>query len=284
MEELVYYNGARIPISEVRIELDDRGYNFADGVYEVIAIYDHQPFKMAEHFLRLKESAQALEINFFDHEKLLAEAEMFIRQSQLAKISKLYVQITRGSEARRHAYSDHLTPNILMTVREMRLHPEASFQNGAKAITIADERWSRCYIKSTALLPNILGKKRAERAGVFEAIQIRDGFITEGTSSNLFIVKNQRILTPPATNYILNGITRQLVIAEAANLGYHVLEKSISVAELFAADEVFLTGTTTEIMPIVQIDGQTIGQGIVGSCSQKILQHYRHLYSNHEEL
>lgn len=277
MEELVYFNGERVPISEVRIGIDDRGYNFADGVYEVVAIYDHRPFKMEEHFIRLKQSAQALEIHFSDHTKLMAEAEMFIRESRLAKISKLYVQITRGSEPRRHAYSDQLTPNIYMTIREMKLYPEEFFQKGAKAITIADERWSRCYIKSIALLPNILGKTRAKRAGVFEAIQIRDGYVTEGTSSNLFLVNGDQVLTPPATNYILNGITRQLVIAEADDLGYSILEKSISLAELYSADEVFLTGTTTEIMPIIQIDQKKIGQGIVGSCAQKLLQRYRRL-------
>ena len=277
MEELVYFNGERVPVSEVRIEIDDRGYNFADGVYEVIAIYDHRPFKMEEHFLRLQKSALALEINFSDHAKLMAEAEMFIKESQLAEISKLYVQITRGSESRRHAYSDHLTPNIYMTIREMKLYPEEYFQHGAKAITIADERWSKCHIKSIALLPNILGKKRAQRAGVFEAIQIRDGYVTEGTSSNLFIVNGDQVFTPPATNYILNGITRQIVMVEAAGLGYQILEKSISLAELYSADEVFLTGTTTEIMPIIQIDQQKIGQGIVGGCTEKLLKRYRQL-------
>ncbi len=277
MEELVYFNGEVKPISEVWIDIDDRGYNFADGVYEVIAIYNGTPFKMEEHFVRLLNSAQALEINFTNYHQLMADALEFMKLVDLSDFSKIYIQLTRGSEKRGHVYSDDLTPNVFMTIRSGNRYPDDFFENGCMAITITDERWPKCYIKSISLLPNILGKKKAKRAGVFEAIQIRDGYVTEGTSSNVFIVKNGEILTPYASNYILNGITRQIIVEEAKKLGLHMAERSISLTDMYSADEVFLTGTSTEVMPIIRIDDQIIGDGAVGTYTKRLFDHYRGL-------
>ncbi len=277
MEELVYFNGEVKPISEVWIDIDDRGYNFADGVYEVIAIYNGTPFKMEEHFVRLLNSAQALEINFTNYHQLMADALEFMKLVNLSDFSKIYIQLTRGSEKRGHVYSDDLTPNVFMTIRSGNRYPDDFFENGCMAITITDERWPKCYIKSISLLPNILGKKKAKRAGVFEAIQIRDGYVTEGTSSNVFIVKNGEILTPYASNYILNGITRQIIVEEAKKLGLHMAERSISLTDMYSADEVFLTGTSTEVMPIIRIDDQIIGDGAVGTYTKRLFDHYRGL-------
>ncbi|MDI3548647.1 MAG: D-alanine transaminase [Halanaerobiales bacterium] len=276
MNNPVYINGEFMEYEAARIDLEDRGYQFADGVYEVINSYNGKPFRMIEHFERLKKSAAALEIKVSDYGQLQADAEELIRRSGFTDAS-LYLQITRGTEPRSHAYSDDLTPNIVMTVKELKNHPDEYYQKGVKAITLPDERWSRCYIKTIALLPNVLAKKKAKRAGAFEAIMVRDGFITEGTSSNLFIVRDERIITPPATNYILNGITRRVILEEAAKLGFTVLEESISLGELFEADEVFLTGTTTEVMPVVEIDGGVIKDGKPGKITGKLFDHYRGL-------
>ncbi|MCK4259585.1 MAG: D-amino-acid transaminase [Halanaerobiales bacterium] len=278
MGKIVYFNGEFKPYSEAHIEVYDRGYNFADGIYEVVVIFNGVPLKMEEHFIRLQQSAVALEINLPDCEKLMEDAMELIKKNNSYEVSTLYIQVTRGSEVRKHVYSDDLIPNIVMTVKEFKGHPEAYYQEGAKAITVPDERWSRCNIKTICLLPNIMAKKVAKRAGAFEAIQIRDGFVTDGTSSNVFIVKDGEIITPPATNYILNGITRQVILAEAEKIGLSTQERSVSLAELLNADEVFLTGTTTEVMPLVEIDGKVIGLGKPGSYTKKLMDHYRNLF------
>ena len=279
MEEIVYLNGEFIPYSEAHIQIDDRGYNFADGVYEVVAVYNGKPFMMEDHFIRLQNSAQALEINFNDYRPLMKDALALLekRIKYIEGAAKIYIQITRGDQPRGHVYQEDLSPNILIFVRELAIHPHKDFKEGVTAITAPDERWPKCYIKSIALLPNIMTKKKARRAGAFEAIQIKDGYITEGTSSNVFIVKDDVIYTPPATNYILNGITRRLIIEEAKKLGFKMTEKSISYYQLFEADEVFLTGTTTEIMPIIEIDGKQINEGQVGPYTRRLFEHYRTL-------
>lgn len=277
MEQIVYLNGEFIPYSEARVSIDDRGYTFGDGVYEVIAIYNGKPFRMEEHFVRLRQSAEALDIRVKDYQQLKEAALELLKRNQLTNSAQMYIQVTRGSEPRKHLYSEDLKPNVVMNVKELKRHPEEVFVNGNKAISVADERWPRCYIKSIILLPNIMVKNQAKRFGAFEAIQIRDGFMTEGSSSNVFIVKNGVLLTPPATNYILNGITRRVVLEEAPKLDIKAQEKSIPVVELFEADEVFLTGTTTEIMPIVNIDGRMINNGKPGPVTMKIMEHYHKL-------
>lgn len=276
MSNKVYINGDFISREEASVDIEDRGYQFADGVYEVVNSYRGKPFKMKEHFDRLKASAEALDINYDNYDLLYSDAEKLVKDSQL-DMAKLYIQITRGTEPRSHAYSDGLSANVVMTVSQLVQNPDKYYTEGAKAITVPDERWPRCYIKSISLLPNILAKKEAKRAGAFEAIQVRDGFVTEGTSSNLFIVQKGEVITPPATNYILNGITRRVVIAEAKHLGYVVKERSIPLQELYNADEVFLTGTTTEVMPVVEIDGRRIGNGRPGRVTVDLYNRYREL-------
>lgn len=274
MAEIVYLNGDIVPYEEARVGIEDRGYQFADGIYEVVAVYDNKPIKFEEHFVRLKKSAEGLEINFDDYDKLKKDAREMIAESKYNDI-KLYIQITRGNASRNHAYPEDMTPNVVMTVDQLKGKPANYYEKGVKAITVPDERWSRCHIKSIALLPNILAKKKAKRAGAYEAIQIRDGFVTDGTSSNVFIVNDEKIITPPATNYLLNGITRRVILEEAKEMGFEVLESSISLYDLHNADEVFLTGTTTEVMPITEIDGRTISQGSPGKLTTEIYNRYQ---------
>ena len=274
MADLVYFNGDIVPYEDARIGIEDRGYQFADGVYEVIAVYNNRPFKFEEHFTRLKNSVEGLDINFNNYDQLKKDAKSLIKKSEYSD-AKLYIQITRGEATRSHAYPDEMTPNVVMTVKKLKGKPDHYFKEGVKAITVPDERWSRCHIKSIALLPNILAKKRAKKAGAYEAIQIRDGFVTDGTSSNVFIVKGGKIITPPATNYLLNGITRRVIIEKAKSLGYEVLESSVSLYDLLNADEVFLTGTTTEVMPIIEIDEKKIGDGSPGEYTMDIYKEYQ---------
>lgn len=278
MGEVVYLNGAFKSVEEALVHVDDRGYNFADGVYEVIAVYNGRPFKLEEHFTRLKESAEGIGISVPDLMRWKEDALKLLELNAKLPGLQIYVQVSRGTEPRKHLYSDGLTPNVFMTVRPLKTHPEEYFSLGCKAIIAPDERWSRCYIKSIALLPNILTKLLAKKMGAFEAIQVRDGFVTEGCSSNVFIVKDGVLITPPATNYILNGITRRIIIAEAQRAGYRVAEQSISLHELLSAEEVFLTGTTTEVMPIVLVDDTKIGDGRPGRITMQMLEIYRSLF------
>lgn len=276
MSNLIYYNGQFKEKGEVYIDPEDRGYLFADGVYEVIVAEEGRLFKLEEHFARLERSALGLDILLDDYKGLQEAAVKLLEGSGYPK-AKLYIQVTRGTETRNHAYSDGLQPNVLMMVSRLAGNPAEYFQKGVKAITIPDERWSRCHIKAISLLPNVLAKTRAKREGAFEAIQIRDGFVTDGSSSNIFLVEDEIVITPPATNYILNGITRVVVLELAAKLGYLTREESISPDRLFAADQVFLTGTTTEVMPVCAIDGKKIGSGQPGRITMKLYNAYREL-------
>ncbi len=279
MNQKIYFNGEIVPREEALVDIEDRGYQFADGVYEVIAVYQGKPFKLMEHLERLAFSAAELEISCPGINQLQHETESYLASlNQTEEDISIYIQLTRGACPRTHAYPDDLDPVLIMKAGSLELRPDEYYQNGVKIITRPDERWSKCYIKSIALLPNVMAKKAAKRARAYEAVMHRDGFVTEGSSSNLFLVEGDSLLTPPASNYILNGITRQTVIQEIGpKLSLEVREQSISLDRLFRAEEVFLTGTTTEIMPVVRIDEREVGQGRVGELTGRILTAYREL-------
>lgn len=279
MSNKIYLNGNIINREDASLDIEDRGYQFADGVYEVVAFYQGEPFTLREHMERLVFSASEIDIEIPPADLLIKEAKNYLAETDFADSNaKLYVQVSRGVAPRTHAYPDEMEPIIIMQVGPLNPNPEKYFKEGVKIITLPDERWSRCYIKSIALLPNILAKKKAKKAGAYEAVMTRDGFITEGSSSNLFIVEGDTIITPPATNYILNGITRQTVINRLApELDYEVIEESIPYYTLVNADQVFLTGTTTEIMPVVQINDKIVGDGNVGRETKEIFEAFREL-------
>ncbi len=279
MNQKIYVNGKIVPRQEALVDIEDRGFQFADGVYEVIAVYQGKPFKLREHLERLVFSAAELEISCPGIAELQEEVEGYLTSIGLgAEDASIYIQLTRGVCPRTHAYPDGLDSILIMKAGSLKSRPEEYYQSGVKIITRPDERWSRCYIKSIALLPNVMAKKAAERARAYEAVMHRDGFVTEGSSSNLFLVEEGSLITPPATNYILNGITRQTVIQDIApELGLEIREQSISLDRLFRAEEVFLTGTTTEIMPVVRIDENEVGRGLVGEITGRISETYRGL-------
>ncbi|MFW6229714.1 MAG: D-amino-acid transaminase [Halanaerobium sp.] len=279
MTEKIYLNGKIINRENASIDIEDRGYQFADGVYEVVAFYQGEPFTLKEHMERLVFSASEIDIEIPPADILIKEAKDYLAETDFAdKNAKLYIQVSRGAAPRSHAYPDEMEPIIIMKAGPLNPNPEKYFEEGVKIITLPDERWSRCYIKSIALLPNILAKKKAKKSGAYEAVMTRDGFITEGSSSNIFIVEDDTIITPPATNYILNGITRQTVINKLApKLGFKVNEESIPYYTLLNSNQVFLTGTTTEIMPVVQINDKVVGNGKVGAETKAIFEAFREL-------
>lgn len=272
--EIGYINGRFVELDEPVIPIDERGHQFGDGVYEVIRVYGGKPFMMAEHLERLMASAAAIKLNFQetreDFQNLILKA---VEKSQMEDCN-VYLQITRGITVRNHLFPE-CPVSITMTVRKAKLLPDETRNSGVSVLTLDDERWANCYIKSLNLLPNILAKQTAFEAGCYEAILIRDGFVTEGTSSNVFIVKNGEIYTTPLSRHILAGITRLAVKQISGDLGISFIEERFSSHELFEAEEIFITSTTSEILPVVSVDGRAVGNGKPGPVTERLYQQFK---------
>ena len=274
---LVYLNGEYVPRSQAHVSIDDRGFLFADGVYEVIRVYEGRPFLMAEHLSRMARGLDALRIRFDGVDALGDVAERLLDENDLRSgDATIYMQVTRGAAPRRHSFPDSDTPaTVLVAANRFTQHPAAYFEEGVAARTVPDTRWSRCDIKSIALLPNVLANQAAKDADAFEALFVRDGIVLEGSHSNLVAVFGGTLVTYPKNNYILPGITRELTLKLANDLGIPAREEPIRLEDLFDADELFLTGTTTEIMPVTRVDGHEIGNGMPGPVTQRLIQAYR---------
>jgi len=275
MSSIVYLNGQKVDYENAKISIEDRGFQFGDGLYEVVHVYNKRFFHLDRHLARLQQGAKEIYLNldfeFIDLENICRKA---VKESGYDDAS-VYIQVTRGAAVRQHAFPADINCTWLVIVRECKGNPPEFFENGITCITVPDERWGRCNIKTVQLLANCIAKEKARRAGSFEAIFHKGGTVIEGASSNVFIVKDKMLLTHPADKKILNGITRGVVleIAERNQLKY--AEQVFSLEDLFKADEVFLTGTTTEIMPVVKVDGKIIGDGVPGSLTRLIQEHYK---------
>ena len=264
-----YVNGKYISLDERAIPIDERGHQFGDGIYEVIRVYNGKAFMMDEHLERLLNSAKAIKLPILgdatDFRDLIQEA---IAKSGLLECS-VYLQITRGIAPRQHLFPD-VPVSISMTVKPVSPPQQTEREDGVSVIIHEDERWANCYIKSLNLLPNILAKQTAHERGSYEAILVRDKWVTEGTSSNVFMVKNRKIYTTPTSKYILAGITRKLVKQMCEQLNLEFIEKSLTPEELLQADEIFLTGSIIEIIPVVRVDEKKIGKAIPGEVTLKL--------------
>ncbi len=264
-----YINGKYIELNENAVPIEERGYQFGDGIYEVIRVYNGKPFMLDEHLERLIRSGMAIKLQI---KQSMEDFRMLVKEA-IAKSGLLnccvYLQITRGISARNHLFPD-VPVSISMTVKQIVPLPHSIREKGAAAILHEDERWANCYIKSLNLLPNVLARQNAYEQGCFEAILVRDGMVTEGTSSNVFIVKQGKVYTTPLSRHILAGITRMAVkrISEAMNV--KVIEQAFSKEELVGADEVFITNTTSEIVPIVKVEGKKIGTGAPGKVTMTL--------------
>lgn len=273
---LVYLNGDFIPHSEARIPVDDRGFLFADGIYEVIRVYGGQPFLAEPHMTRMGRGLRAIGMDPATTDGLLDVGARLIRDNELdGSDATIYLQITRGAAPRRHAFPGPETPPTVYAAAKAYPRPaDDSFANGVAAITTPDTRWGRCDIKSIALLPNVLANQQAKAAGAFEALFVRDGVLIEGSHSNLIGVVGGEVVTYPECNYILGGITRRLVLELARELGYVVREAPIWIDRPGEVEELFLSGTTTEVMPIVRLDGRAVGSGEPGPVARALQQAY----------
>jgi len=272
---IVYLDGSIVPLGEARISPEDRAFLFADGVYEAILARRGRLLFWDEHERRLRGGLASLRIGF-DPAPLRGVADELLRRNDLlAGDALIYLQVTRGAAPRNHAFPQPpVPPTVYMTVKRWPGHPEGLLAGGAPALAVADTRWARCDIKSTALLPNVLAQQQAKESGAHEAIFVRDGIAIEGSHSNLFAVQGGTVVTYPACNFILDGVTRGCVLDLARELGLPVRLGALPLAELQAADEIFLTGTTTEVLPVTRVDGRTIGDGRPGALTRRLREAY----------
>ncbi|KON86688.1 D-alanine aminotransferase [Sporosarcina globispora] len=268
--EYVILNGGLIERSEAKVDIEDRGYQFGDGVYEVIRVYNGKMFTADEHLERLLESGKKIELNIpysiGQLKQMLAE---MIERNNL-ELGIVYMQFSRGTSPRNHAYPGADVAPVLTAYTRETSRPVESMRNGVKAILIEDIRWLRCDIKSLNLLGNIMAKQKAAQTGCFEAIQHRGNTVTEGSSSNVAIVKNGKLYTHPATNLILNGITRRKINEICTENGVALEESAFTKDDLLDADEVFMSSTSAEITPITEIEGKPIGNGSPGPITNKL--------------
>lgn len=283
----VYINGDWLPPEAAQVSAFDRGFLFADGVYEVIPVYNSQPFRLAEHLQRLENSLAALGIaNPHTESAWDTLIRQLIAHNQPAPHSdgnnlSIYLQLTRGSSgARDHSLPRGTPPTVFACTSPLKATPAEVLSSGVSAITLDDIRWQRCDIKSTSLLANILLKQQADAAGVNEAILLRDGQLTEGSTSNVFIVSKGHIYTPPKSTAILPGVTRDLIIELAEAKKLPLREQSISVATLRAADELWISSSTRELYPVCTLDSAPIGEGVPGPLWQTLHNEIQHFKAN----
>jgi len=267
---IVLMNGEYIPREEAKVDIEDRGYQFGDGIYEVIRVYNSKMFTAKEHLERLLSSSAKINIFIsYSLEELTALLDQLIQKNNL-DTGYIYMQFTRGTSSRNHAFpKGQITPTFIAYTKDF-ARPVEQMSNGVQAITVEDIRWSRCDIKSLNLLGNVLAKQKAVEADCYESIQYRDLDVTEGSSSNIWIVNNGKIQTHEANQYILNGITRQKVIEVVKENNMELIEKAFSIEELIDADEVFLTSTTSEVTPITAINNVPVKEGKVGEVTKKL--------------
>jgi len=272
---MIYLNGSFIPIEDARISVLDRGFIFGDGVYEVIPVYSHIPFRLAEHLRRLQKSLDGIQLKnpYTDIEwtKLLEQ----IVASNEGEDQSLYLHITRGVAPRNHAFPKEVMPTVFIMSSPLVAASKELIITGVSAITANDNRWSRCDIKAISLLPNVLLRQMASDSGAIETLLLRNGFLSEGSASSIFTVKNKLLLVPPKSNLRLPGITYDVVLelADKYQMPYEIRE--ISENDLRSSDEILLTSSTKEIMSITLLDGKKVGSGKPGEVFAQLNQHYQ---------
>ena len=273
---MVYLNGKMLPIEEANISVLDRGFLLGDGVYEVIPVYGSKLFRLQQHLDRLQHSLDSIRIsNPHDDQQWRQILEQLIDTKSLQDQS-VYLQVTRGvADKRDHVFPDQVIPTVFAMCNPMNAVSDEILENGAAAISLDDFRWQRCDIKAITLLANVMLKQQALEADAAEAILIKDGLAIEGASSNLFIVKDNTIITSPKGTHLLPGVTRDLVLELALGNKLSVEERDIREAELGTADEIWLSSSTREILPITDLDGKQVGDGKPGDMWKKMIALYR---------
>lgn len=274
-DALVYLNGVFTPLSDAKISVLDRGFIFGDGIYEVIPVYERTMFRADQHLARLFHSLAAIEItNPHSRPDWLKLIEQVIK-AHPSDDQMVYLQVTRGVAKRAHAFPVDVTPTVFVMTNPLVLPGAESLRQGVPCVSMEDKRWLHCEIKSISLLGSVLAAQYSAENDAIETIQFRDDFLTEGSSSNVWIVKDGVLMAPPKDNLILEGIRYSLLEEMCASLKIPFTARKITRAEVFAADEVLLTSASKEVLPVVSIDGKTIATGQPGAIFKQLYATYQ---------
>jgi D-alanine transaminase len=272
---VIYLNGEFMPIEEAKISVLDRGFIFGDGVYEVIPTYSRRPFRLAEHLVRLQASLDAIRLANPHPSAKWTELVGKIVAGNPWEDQNVYLQITRGAAKRDHAFPKGLKPTVFLMASELVPPSEELVRTGAKAIVLPDFRWTRCDIKSTSLLGNCMLRTLAADEGCVEAILVREGELTEASASNVFVVRNGTVLAPPKSHLILPGITYDVVLEILRDNAIPHEIRPVKEAELRTADEIWVTSSSREVLPITTLDGKPVGTGKPGAVGAKVYALYQ---------
>ncbi|WP_039043919.1 D-amino-acid transaminase [Sporosarcina sp. ZBG7A] len=269
---IYFNNGVYADKETTKVSIDDRGYYFGDGVYEVVKVYDGKLYTAQEHFTRFLQSAKKIRLDLpYTIEEFTEIAKKLATDNGIVE-GHVYIQATRGAAPRMHNFPGEDVEPMITAYAIQNPRPLSKMKEGVAVKTTDDIRWLRCDIKSLNLLGNVLAKQEAYESGCAEAVFVRDGIVTEGSSSNMFGVKDGILYTHPATNLILNGITRRVVLKLCAKHSIGVMEEPFTLEQFYEMDELFLTSTTSEITPIVSIDGISVGEGAPGRVTERLQQ------------
>ncbi|MFC4714456.1 D-amino-acid transaminase [Planococcus dechangensis] len=269
--EWILSNGEIVKEQDLEISKEDRGYQFGDGIYEVIRVYEGDLFTATEHIDRFYQSAEKIRITVPYTKDVFHKMLHDLVEMNSIDNGQVYVQITRGAAERNHQFPVNVEPVVVGYTKSVE-RPVAFMEQGVKATLIEDVRWLRCDIKSLNLLGNVMAKQQAYEEGYFEAVLHRGDTVTEGSSSNMYGIKDGVVYTHPATNLILNGITRRVILEICEEFGIKVVEEPFTKQQALEMDEFFMSSTTTEVMPVVEISGHTIGNGTPGKMTRKLQQ------------
>ena len=277
MTRIVFLNGRYIKFSQAKISIEDRGFLFADSIYELISVFKKEIIDTDQHLNRLNSSLKKIKIKYnFNKKKFKKIFKKLIKLNNIVN-GYIYIQITRGVAERKHEFPKQYKPTTIIFTKHLIINKKM-YEKGVKIITIPDLRWLRRDIKTTALLPNILSKQLAVEKNAFESWFIDNGNITEGSASNAWIIKNlNTIVTHPANNKILKGVTRDTLIKILKKNNFNVIEKPFNLIEAKNAKETFLTSSTLSVLPVIKIDNYNISNGKPGNITKKIM----HLYNNY---
>lgn len=276
MSRVAYVNGRFVPHRAAHVHIEDRGYQFADGVYEVVAVADGRFVDLEPHLVRLERSLAELKIAMPMSRRALGMVMTEVVRRNGVDNGIIYLQLTRGVAPRDHPFPANARTQVVMTARRAKPQPASFGEDGVKVIALPDIRWRRCDIKSVSLLPNVLAKQAAREAGAYEAWMVEEnGMVTEGSSTNAWIITGDRkLVTRNASEAILNGVTRLAVLRLAREEGLEFVERAFSLDEAKAAREAFITSTSALVLPVTQIDDTVIGNGKPGSLTTKLRQAY----------
>jgi D-alanine transaminase len=271
MRDIAFVNGVFGPAADAVVSIDDRGFQFADSVYEVVVAFAGRPFELDAHLARLRRSMELTDMSLddspFDLPAVIREGLERCAYDE----AMIYIQITRGVQPRSHLVEQKLTPTLVATFREKPTVSPEKRERGYAVMTLDDPRWRHCEIKSTALLPNVLARNRARREGFDDAVFIGDaGDIREATAANIFIVSGDVLVTPQANESILHGVTRRFIMRCAASIEIPVEERAVTTNILEAADEAFLSSTTVDIMPVTRVNNRPIADARPGPITRKL--------------